>query len=120
MRRYRVRSVQVVRVWAYALPLSLPWATIVYAVAYNAVALLGWPSDAGLISSWLLLPVIGTHALRSVGLGYKHYLRMDHGWAVAVASLAMGFLAGGVLCNFLFSNSFSFMVWQLLNIFGWN
>lgn len=116
MRRYKVRNAHVFRVWAYAVPLALSalpfalfaWLTGIWLLEESNLSYLV-PSDA--------LPVIALAAaggilvifpIRSIGNGYKHYLKMDHSVAVAVSSQIIAILATPVLLiliRWIFHNS---------------
>ncbi|NOT01425.1 MAG: hypothetical protein HOP29_12440 [Phycisphaerales bacterium] len=99
MRRYRVRNDHIIRAWAYVAPLQL----IVFACLWGAMGLAAGP--AAIIFNieimmdtfnWLFVtPFIVQIVLvtRSMALAYRHYLRMDHAWAVAISAQIIALLA---------------------------
>jgi hypothetical protein len=83
MRRCKVRTVHVLRVWAHAAPLMLPLAVGVF-FTVNCLCLFlrggGWYLPA---VAMVMLPAYATWSL---GHAYKRYLRVPHSFAVAFAS----------------------------------
>ena len=84
MRRYRVRTVHVLRIWAYSVALA---AVMVYLVTASTVILL-------ITTNWYFLSLITYLAaisviafvVWSVRQGYRHYLHIPHSLGVAFAS----------------------------------
>jgi hypothetical protein len=97
MRRYRVRVPQVVRVWAYAVPLLPPVCPLLLGglvFAYNTSV---WFSVAsgrwftGACYGGVVLLVL--YVVWCLAHAYRHYLRMRHALAVAVAAQTIACLA---------------------------
>jgi hypothetical protein len=92
MRIHKVRTVHVVRVWAY----SVPFVPVMFAVAVVVfeitLSLLSTErmSDRGMLA---LLFASATFVVWSLRQGYHHYLRMPHALAVAIVSQLVGILA---------------------------
>lgn len=120
MRRCRVRTVHVVRVWAYALPTVAPVVVAsLYALECVRVALIPNYWLAPLLPAVIALFLIA-FAAWSIHLGYKKYLRMPHSVAVAVASQVMAVLVTG-LCELLLLRDVRDSVFlQMLYLFGWS
>ena len=91
MRLCKVRTVHVLRVWAYAVPLFVPVVTAAgYGIDLLATVLHAWrlvELNFGLaIALWLF-------AIWSLRCGYRSYLRMRHSAAVAITSQIIALLA---------------------------
>jgi hypothetical protein len=97
MRRYQVRVPHVVRAWACSVPLvpmlipPVLGALMVWSDGVGRWWALPWPWLERL--SYLLLGLVVIHAGWCVSRAYKHYLRMRHALAVAVAAQIMAVLA---------------------------
>lgn len=96
MRLCKVRTVHVLRVWAYGVPLMLPLAMV-------AVSVLLWGTTVsmGIWLSEVIIPMIPlvflAHVIWSLDRGYKHYLRMPHSSAVAGASQIVALLGAATI-----------------------
>lgn len=101
MRIYKVRSVHVVRVWAYATAGFLPLAVLGYLPAF---AIAEYYSSTGnwlrtLKFSWLydtqphFALMVLIHGTWSIAQGYRKYLRIPHWLGVAFVSQVMAGLA---------------------------
>jgi hypothetical protein len=96
MRRIRVRQAQVIRVWAYSVPMVLPILAVLVAVHIVVAILL-----AGRWSRWANEEIVFSVALMALVMcpiwslwrGYRDYLRMRHAFAVAVMSQVIAILA---------------------------
>ncbi|MFQ5495620.1 MAG: hypothetical protein ACE5EX_09600 [Phycisphaerae bacterium] len=95
MRRCRVRTAQVLRVWAYAVTPAVPVACVLIEVYNYTTAVLGQRYVLEVEAAVALVAIF--QVTRSLRTGYGTYLRMPHSWGVAVASVVMGFL-GSTLC----------------------
>lgn len=104
MKRFKVSTGHVVRVWAYAVPHILPL-TGAWGLGVSAAVLICLAVDPA-ASNWLfplldLSPMVygaivllsGIHVLCSIRHGYGTYLRMWHGWGIAIASQVIAVLA---------------------------
>lgn len=99
MRRFKVRTVQVLRVWAHAVPLMLPGAALLFflgvSIRINLTVYVGiFVSTVPDILAVLVFLFYVTWSLRC---GYKTYLRMDHSLAVGIASQLMATLGAVAL-----------------------
>ncbi len=118
MRLCKVRTAQILRVWAYALLPVVPIACVI-GLAYAWV--IHWRG------SWSPMPVgsllvlfVLAHATWSLRCGYKTYLRMPHGMGIAVASQIIAVLAAG-LCELLAnSNAPGALLSHIVDFFGLN
>lgn len=116
MRLCKVRTAQVLRVWAHAL---LPIVPVACAIGFAHAWLNGWPR------SWSSTPLAGllallvlAHATWSLRCGYKMYLRMPHGMGIAVTSQMIAVLAAGV-CELLASADVrGTMFFHIADLFG--
>ena len=95
MRKCKVRTAHVVRVWAYASAAFIPLAvfgflaTFVFAAAFSSTG--GWQ---GRSSRWWMYDdtylffalAALLHATWAIRQGYRHYLRMPHSIGIAIAS----------------------------------
>jgi len=96
MRRFRVRQVQVLRVWAYSIPVVFPvvyGAVSAYAVivAWVAQPWSRWSDDRILVAVALVMILV--FPIWSLRCGYRHYLRMRHAAVVALSSQIIALLA---------------------------
>ncbi len=91
MRRCRVRTAHVVRVWAYALPLMLPIVPVFrYICRYGEGSIRPyWFPDPQPYAAGVFIAFV----IWSLRQGYRRYLRMPHSLAVAVASQVVALLA---------------------------
>lgn len=84
MRRCRVRSAHVLRVWAYTVPTTLPLATLIFIGSvwldrhFWTFAGLRWVPT--LVGANVLFVVWSTRR------AYRDYLRMKHSWAIALTA----------------------------------
>ncbi|MHC4698716.1 MAG: hypothetical protein ACYTFA_18460 [Planctomycetota bacterium] len=104
MRRCRVRTVHIVRVWSYAIFLIVPVACVVSYIPPLINALIGrsyFPNIAPPIALLVLC-----HVTYSLDRAYKTYLRMRYSVAVAIASQLVAALAALTLCVAVISSSF--------------
>ncbi len=101
MRRYRVRFPHVVRVWACATPL-LP---VLFPMVFGGFVYVMNITRASWAAAWsqpvervafLLLAFVLLHAIWSISRGYRHYLKMRHATAVAVATQTIAVLTAMV------------------------
>jgi len=99
MRRARVRSAHVMRVWAYSVIPVVPTALVAFWVCFVAVLLLtnsllhvtrGRANAAPLV---VFLCCFFLHVVWSIRQGYRHYLRIPHCVAVAILSQIIAVLA---------------------------
>lgn len=109
MRRYRVRTQHVVRVWSYAVVMVLPLTTVVlwgipilrlllHVRGRNVSRVFVYGNSWWGLAMPLMLEILGAAlclflVVRSIRHGYGSYLRMPHGWAVAIASQVIAVLA---------------------------
>ena len=93
MRRCRVRTSQVIRVWSYSMATALP--PILFA-ATSTIQLLSrswaWRGYAAAIAVIGVILVL-LFVVRSIRYGYATYLGMRHALAVAISSQAMALMA---------------------------
>lgn len=102
MRLCKVRTIHVVRVWAYSLPLTLP--LLLFGVAaFILVYLLltvgpgpGGSSDFGEFFVFAIVFAYFAYVVWSLRQGYRWYLRMRHSLGVAVASQVVALLASAI------------------------
>ncbi len=97
MRRYKVRTVHVVRVWVYALAMMLWVAMIVPFLPSLITAVWGFPVDPFLPTYCYLFLV--PYVVWSIHHAYKRYLRMRHSLAVGISSQVIGVLGGLAVCD---------------------
>ena len=95
MRRCRVRTVHVMRVWVYAAVCILPLVPLFeyaagYVIDYLRIRAGRWSSPN--IEPFAMIPLL-LFVLWSIRHGYRHYLRMPHGLGIAVASQIIALLA---------------------------
>ena len=93
MQRCRVRTAQVMRVCAYAFFAILPLVPLFLAVLVCASSLVarGAFLHPIVFACGVPLPVVGV--ILFIWAGYKRYLRMPHGLAIAIASQVIAVLA---------------------------
>jgi len=99
LRRCEIRTAQVLRVHVYASVAILPLVPLLLTVvvcASNLVARGGF-LHAGVLGCGFPLPVVGV--VLFMWSGYKKYLRMPHGLAVAIASQVIALLAVAVVIS---------------------
>jgi len=104
MRRFRVRTVQVVRVWAYAVPMVVP---ILLFLAFSEVGIEHTRLD--LNPSWINpfdmavggALVLIAHVVWSLRCAYSCYLDMPHAWGIAVSSQVVAVLSAVLLSDLL-------------------
>ena len=87
MRQCQVRTVQVIRVWAYASSMALPIATLFAGIVVKLPWIMPIVSQGtiGLIIAATLF-LSWAHVVWSLGWGYRAYLRMPHAFAVALCA----------------------------------
>ncbi len=106
MRRCKVRTAQVVRVWAYALPLAIPLILMIgfIEVSIEELTWRGWyprwiNQDHLVIGGLFIL--VG-HVVWSLRCAYACYLGMPHAWGIAISSHVVAVLSTVILVDFLF------------------
>lgn len=93
MRRHRIRTPQIVRVWAYAVPMVAPGLFGLGVVIVSIeVAMKGRPSDPDVVLG-VGLALLLADIIWSLRLAYRRYLGMDHAWAVALCSQVIALLS---------------------------
>ena len=108
MRIYRVQLAHVIRVWAYAVPGSFVWLVSVIAavviftsitdhLAQDGVGVNLGPFTEGI--AWGALLLSGWQVIWSLRCGYRHYMRMDNAFGVAIASQIIAVLATATLLD---------------------
>lgn len=124
MSRCHVRTAHVVRVWAYGVSLVVPvmvGAFVLLALASECSLRLGFnrwfPSYAYLMQPAAMLCIVA-FAIWSVRCAYRHYLRMQHSLAVAIASQAIAVLFVGVVEMTAFLGLRYSLLAQLLDSLG--
>lgn len=96
MSRCRVRSIHILRVWTYATPMLVPLYTAGTGTAFLVLIWLA-PNSLWLFAAswmeigWYAVPL--AHVVWSTWWAYKKYIRMRHGFWVAVSAQAMAVLA---------------------------
>ncbi len=106
MRRYQVRTVHVLRMWAYAVVLPLP----LFPLAICIWSYFGGRFDLyGFV--YYAVGIVLVYVCYSVSRGYRLYLRMDHGPSFAVASQVIAVLSSVALTNLIVPGGVS---WQML------
>ncbi len=117
MRRHKVRTSHVLRVWAYATTTMLPAMVFTIFMLFQA-ALVGrtrayLPIEPAVILAFL------AHATWSIWRGYGVYLRMPHSFAVAVAAQLMAILGAVTICDTLIPGSFAAsLILAICELFG--
>jgi len=87
MRRCRLRTVQVLRVWAYANSMALPMAVLLAGVAVALPRIVPVDSyDTGALIACVMVLLAWAHVVWSLRWGYRVYLRMPHAFAVAICA----------------------------------
>jgi len=95
MKRYRILSRQVFRVWAYCVPIPAAAALLVFTATSHAMLLTRFrPGEIVYAAFSLTIAVYQVYLLRE---GYRQYLKMPHAWGVAIAAHLIGFIGAGVL-----------------------
>jgi hypothetical protein len=119
MRRCRVRTAQVVRVWAYSTPMALPVLMFVAGLSEKlpwslfGLNLLPMGRNGGMDfvvaggASWLL-------AIRATQWGYARYLRMPHAFGVAATAQVMALLSTFAFVDYVSGHGASTLVVQIL------
>ena len=115
MRRYKVRTKHVLRVWAYALPFHLGTAVVLISLLYG-LELFGLLRRASTLQLIVPLCVVG-YVIWSIRCGYAKYLRMPHSSAVAMTSQFMALL--GALSLFTAVGQKSFAGFLIMQLFEW-
>ncbi len=101
MRLRRIRTAQVVRVWAYSVSMIPPLFLIFgFAGAFIEALVKGWPSSASIFVTCGLL-VLDLHVLWSLRCAYRHYLGMPHAGAIAICSQVVAIPGAVVLIDAL-------------------
>ena len=101
MKRYRVRSVQVVRVWTYCVPLPASIAFLVSTCVVGISLLLRFDTRVvGFFLSCLIVPA-ALYVVFLLRQGCKQYLKIPHAWGVAIAAHLIGFLGSTILAALL-------------------
>lgn len=106
MRRCKVRTAQVVRVWAYAVPMVAPLLLLLGFIEVSIEELIrvgwnpSWINQNHLMMGGLL--VLGGHVLWSLRCAYGRYLGMPHAWGIAISSQIVAILGMVVLVDFVF------------------
>jgi ribosomal protein L37E len=102
MRLCKVRTIHVLRVWAYSLPLTLPllllcFSALMFVYLLVAVGTRNFgPSGVGTIAAIAVLCAYIVFVVWSLRQGYRWYLRMRHSLGVAVASQVVALLASAI------------------------
>ncbi len=96
MRRCKVRTVHVIRVWAHATSLMLPVVVIIISFTGFTIAFAGIRHIPG--TELMVTLLFLAHVTWSGSCAYRTYLRMPHSLAVAIAAETMAVLATFVLC----------------------
>jgi len=100
MRKHRVRTTHVLRVWVYSVPQLLPIAAAV-AYAWDCIlAVTRIPMNPDL--EWLIAGPVWLHVLICLSLAYRVYLRIPHAWGVAIASQVIAILIAITLLAVVF------------------
>jgi len=105
MRRYRVRTAHVTRVWAYAVPMMLPLAVILPFVPLFVTGMWGWPADPVFLHHWFLFLV--PYVIWSIHFAYRDYLHMRHSLAVAISTQMIAVMATLVICDLVFARGYT-------------
>lgn len=101
MKLFRIRSAQVVRVWAYCVPLPASIAFLVLACVGIVCTFVGFnPRHVEFVVFGVVAPP-ALYAIFLLSQGYKQYLKMPHAWGVALAAHLIGFLGSTTLVSLL-------------------
>ena len=117
MRRYKVRTEHVLRVWAYALTFHLATAVLLVFLLHG-LEFLGLLRRAPNLELTVPLGVVA-YVVWSIRCGYAKYLRMPHSSAVAAVTQLMAVLGALALFTALGQKSFAgFLIMQLFEWIG--
>ncbi len=104
MKRHKVRTSHIVRVWVYAVPQALP-PTVGFVASSSWLApLFGWDFYPT-VESWTIWFFFAL-VTRSIHIAYKHYLRMPHSWAIAVSVQLMALFGAASVCELIWGPSY--------------
>lgn len=107
MKRYKILTIQVFRVWAYSTPFYPITTLIIISLVSYILLIIGFMTDLRIgfvYIGWLIIPTAlfcYLYVIRFIQVAYSDYLRMNHGLAVAISSQIMAILLALVILDLL-------------------
>ncbi len=108
MKRYKVLTVQVFRVWAYSMPIfPILVCTITFLITYWMIITNSWYYTE---VDFLAGMVMFISAIRALQIAYRDYLKMDHSLGVAIASQTIAILSTLTILDLLDDRGFGMQI----------
>lgn len=108
MRRYKILTVQIFRVWSYSIPFAPILVSILsYLISYYYTISGEWyPIWVDVFGGLFLIVFV----IRSLQIAYSKYLRMDHGLGVAISSQIMAVLLALIILDLFGDRGFGIRI----------